>query len=278
VQKHLVTVEWNGAMTSDRHRPMPGFEAATYGDRFADVYDDWYGDLTDTDACVSTVSDLARDAADDGPPSVLELGVGTGRLAVPLAAGGIEVTGVDASEAMLAAMAAKPDGGAVRAVLGDMTDPPVDVGASAGGSGFHAVLVAYNTLFNLVDEGQQQRCLARARTLLAPGGVVVIEAFVPSPDAASGDSVTTRQVTADRVVLSVSRTDAAGRLALGQYVDISEQGIRLRPWQVRWATPDELDTMANGAGLELRERWSDWHRTPFAADAPSHVSVYVARP
>ncbi len=254
---------------------MAGYQPTTYGDRFADVYDDWYGDLTDTEACVATVADLARAAAGDGQPRVLELGVGTGRLAIPLAAEGIEVTGVDASAAMLEAMAAKPGGGAVRAVLGDMVDPPLDSpqgGSTAGG--FHVVLVAYNTLFNLVDDGQQERCLARAGTLLAPGGAVVVEAFVPSPDAASGDSVTTRQVTPDRVVLSVSRTDADGRLAMGQYVDISEQGIRLRPWQIRWATPAELDPTARAAGLDLAERWSDWDRKPFTDDAATHVSVY----
>lgn len=266
-------------MTSASGRPMSGYEPATYGDRFADVYDDWYGDVTDTDACVATVSELARSVAGDTRPRVLELGVGTGRLAVPLAASGLDVTGVDASAAMLAALAAKPGGGAVRAVLGDMTDPPVDhPDVRPADDGFHVVLVAYNTLFNLVGDGQQERCLSRAGALLAPGGAMVIEAFVPAPDAASGDSVTTRQVTADRVVLSVSRTDADGRLAMGQYVDISEQGIRLRPWQVRWATPQELDATALAAGLELVERWSDWDRTPFTDEAPAHVSVYRVTP
>ncbi len=266
-------------MTSSDRRPMPGFDAATYGDRFAEVYDDWYHDVTDTDACVGTVADLARTSTTDRRPRVLELGVGTGRLALPLATAGISVIGVDASAAMLDAMAAKPGGDEVVAVLGDMTDPPFEQLADGDGEppSFDVVLVAYNTLFNLVEDGQQARCLSRAASVLAPGGVVVVEAFVPEADVSSGDSVTTRQVTAERVVLSVSRTDAPGQIAMGQYVEISEQGIRLRPWQIRWQTPDDLDEMAEAAGLELQERWSDWTRAPFDDTTTTHISIYHRR-
>ena len=269
-------------MTEPHGRPLAGFDAATYGDRFADVYDDWYADITDTAACVATVADLAREAAagrgpgaasGDDRPRVLELGVGTGRLAIPLAGAGVQVTGLDASSAMLAALATKPGGDAVRVVLGDMVDPSTG-DPSLADERFHLVLVAYNTLFNLVDDGAQQRCLERAASLLVPGGCVVVEAFVPDPGATSGDSVTTRQVTADRVVLSVSRTDASAKLVVGQYVDITGAGVQLRPWQVRWSAPDHLDTVARAAGLTLDHRWADWDRTPFTPDAPSHVSVY----
>ena len=277
------------AMTDPQGRPLAGFEPATYGDRFADVYDDWYPEVTDTAACAATVADLARTAAsradvggvgggEDGGaggdrPRVLELGVGTGRLAIPLTEAGVEVTGVDASPAMLAALAAKPGGAAVRPVLADMAALPTDHPELADGT-FHAVLIAYNTLFNLVDDGTQQRCLERAAALVRPAGSVVVEAFVPDPGATSGDSVTARQVTADRVVLSVSRTDAASHLVVGQYVDITGAGVTLRPWQVRWTTPDGLDALAATAGLALRHRWADWHRAPFTADAAAHVSVY----
>ena len=212
-------------------------------------------------------------ASGDDRPRVLELGVGTGRLAIPLAGAGVQVTGLDASSAMLAALATKPGGDAVRVVLGDMVDPSTG-DPSLADERFHLVLVAYNTLFNLVDDGAQQRCLERAASLLGPGGCVVVEAFVPDPGATSGDSVTTRQVTADRVVLSVSRTDASAKLVVGQYVDITGAGVQLRPWQVRWSAPDHLDTVARAAGLTLDHRWADWDRTPFTPDAPSHVSVY----
>ena len=242
---------------------MDGYDETTYGERFADVYDDWYGDLTDTDACVATVADLAAGGA------VLELGVGTGRLAVPLAARGLAVTGVDASPTMLDALAAKPGGDRVRAVLGDMADPPT------GDDRYAVVLVAYNTLFNLVDDGAQARCLRAAAARLTTGGCVVIEAFVPDDDAGAADVVAPKQVTADRVVLSVSRSDPARQEVLGQYVELTEAGgVRLRPWHLRWATVDQLDAMAAAAHLRPTSRWRDWHRTAFADDAGAHITVY----
>jgi SAM-dependent methyltransferase len=241
---------------------VDGYDAATYGDRFADVYDDWYGHLTDTDACVTTIAHLADGGA------VLELGVGTGRLAVPLAERGLAVTGVDASAAMLDRLAAKPSGHLVTAVLGDMADPPL------GDARFAVVFVAYNTLFNLVGDGDQQRCLTAATRALEPGGHLVVEAFVPEPAAHGGDVVAPRRVTADRVVLSVSRADPGRQEVQGQYVDITEAGIRLRPWHVRWSTPDQLDAMAAAAGLELVDRSGGWDRTPFDADSALHVSTY----
>lgn len=241
---------------------MEGYDASTYGDRFADVYDDWYGSITDTAACVDTVAELAGDG------DVLELGVGTGRLAIPLTERGLRVVGVDSSAAMLDALATKPGGHRVTDILGNMTDPPV------GDDRFAVVLVAYNTLFNLVGPGDQERCLAAAARVLAPGGCVVVEAFVPDPDADAGDAVTPRQVTADKVVLSVSRSNPGSREVLGQYVDITEAGIRLRPWHIRWATPVQLDEMAAAAGLARVERWAGWDRAPFGDDAATHVSVY----
>ncbi len=256
------------AMATPHGRPLSGFDATTYGDRFADVYDDWYAEVTDTDGCVTTVTDLARAVAGDRQPRVLELGVGTGRLAIPLAAAGLAVTGVDASPAMLRSLAAKPGGSQVTGVLGDMVDPPLSE------EPFDLVLVAYNTLFNLVDDGAQQQCLTAAARHLGPDGVVVVEAFVPDPDATSTDSVTVREVTADRVVLSVSRTDAGSRLAVGQYVDIGEDGIKLRPWQIRWSSPDELDELAGAAGLERRHRWAGWAGEPFEPTSSTHVTVY----
>lgn len=261
---------------------MEGYDAATYGDRFVDVYDDWYGSITDTEACVDALDAQARALAAArgtaaGPARILELGVGTGRLAIPLARRGHQVTGLDASAAMLAALVAKPGGDRVTAVLGDMTDPaaglagPADDGTEAG---FELAFVAYNTLFNLVGDGDQGRCLAATAALLAPHGRLVVEAFVPDPDAATGDAVTPRRVTADRVVLSVSRNEPGTQEVLGQYVDITEAGIKLRPWHIRWATTDQLDALARSAGLTLDHRSADWNGAPFGPDAAAHVSTY----
>ena len=241
---------------------MEGYDETTYGDRFVDVYDDWYGDLTDTDACVATVAELS------GCGPVLQLGVGTGRLALPLAARGVPVTGLDSSQPMLDALAAKPGAAAVTTLLGDMTDPPT------GDDRFAMVLVAYNTLFNLVDDGAQQRCLAAAAARLAPGGCVVVEAFVPADDADPTDVVAPKQVTAEKVVLSVSRSDPGRQEVVGQYVDITEEGVKLRPWHLRWSTPAQLDEMAAAVGLTPSHRWAGWDQSAFGPDSPTHVTVY----
>jgi SAM-dependent methyltransferase len=245
---------------------VEGYDASTYGERFADVYDDWYADLGDVDACVKALVELA------GGGPVLELGVGTGRLAIPLAEAGIEVTGIDASPAMLQRLGDKPGGERVETILGDMADPAL------GERRFAAAFVAYNTFFNLVDVEDQRRCLRAVADHLEPGGRVAIEAFVPDHDAlGSGSRVEARTVTADKVVLSVSRSDPDAQELSGQYVDITEAGIRLRPWRLRWATPDQLDALAADAGLALVERWAGWDRSPFGPDDDAHVSVYARR-
>jgi ubiquinone/menaquinone biosynthesis C-methylase UbiE len=250
---------------------VDGYDETTYGERFAAVYDEWYGGITDAAACAALVSELADLAHDAGGGPVLELGVGTGRLAIPIAELGLEVVGIDASPAMLDQLREKRGGASVEAVLGDMADPPV------GDRRFAVVLVAYNTLFNLIEVEAQRRCLARAAERLLPGGSVVVEAFVPA-ETEPAQAVSPRTITADRVVLSVSRSDPARQEALGQYVEITEAGISLRPWHIRWSTPEQLDALAAEAGLVLADRWADWQRTPFHADAPSHVSRYVVAP
>lgn len=243
---------------------MEGYDGATYGDRMADVYDDWYGEITDTAACVERLRQLAG----EGP--VLELGVGTGRLAIPLAATGLPVTGVDSSAAMLRRLAAKPGGGSVETIVGDMADPPF------GDRTFALVFVAYNTLFNLTAPGAQHACFCAIAERLIGGGRFVVEAFVPGSDhAAPTDVVVPREVGADRVVLSVTRSRPDEQVLLGQYIDITESGIRLRPWHIRYAWPSELDAMANDAGLRLESRWAGWRDEPFDDDSQTHVSVYV---
>jgi SAM-dependent methyltransferase len=247
---------------------VDGYEPSTYGQRFADVYDDWYGDITDGAACVERLAALVEEA---GGGAVLELGVGTGRLALPLAERGIEVHGIDASAAMLDRLRDKPGGGAVHLTEGDMADlalvdPPP----------FVVVLAAFNTFFNLGSRDGQERCLARIATLLAPHGTFVLEGFVPVPPDGGGpqSAVTPRRITTDEVQLTVSQHDPAAQTITGQHVHITEGGIRLRPWHLRYAPPAELDEMADQAGLALAWRHADWEGRPFGADATVHVSAY----
>jgi SAM-dependent methyltransferase len=250
---------------------MEGYDAATYGDRFADVYDDWYDDPPATEATVAALVERARTAAAGteraGRPAVLELGVGTGRLALPLAAAGLAVTGVDASTAMLDRLAAKPAGGSVTAVVGDMAGPLPD-------GPFDLVLVARNTFFNLTTETAQAACLTEVARVLAPGGRLVVEAFVPTDDEGPTSSVEVRRITADRVLLFVDRHDPGAGEAWSSFVDISADGIRLRPCHVRYLRPAALDALAGTCGLVLDDRTEDWSGANFDDASPHHVSTY----
>jgi SAM-dependent methyltransferase len=245
---------------------MEGYDASTYGDSFADVYDDWYHGISDVDLAVVELLDLAA----GGP--VLELGVGTGRLAVPLAeaglATGVVVVGIDASAAMLARLAWRDPGTLVTTIHGDIRHDLPD-------GPFGLVFAAYNTLFNLTDEQAQTRCFVDVADRLRPGGRFVIEAFVPDDPPRRGDSVTVRSLAADRVVLSVSVDDPDHQSAAGQFVELTEAGgVRLRPWSIRYSTPAQLDEYARAAGLALEQRWASFGRTPFDDDSARHVSVY----
>lgn len=242
---------------------VSGFGPTTYGEAFADVYDEWYERVSDVEATVERVAALA------GAGAVLELGVGTGRLALPLAGRGVDVWGLDASPSMLARLRAKAGGAALHVVRADMAAP-----ALRPGPRFAVVFCAYNTFFNLDTEARQAACLRGAAELLAEGGRVVIEAFVPAEGEHRPDGVTVRSIEADRVVLSVSQRDPTAQVALGQFVELRADGIRLRPWRIRYLHPGQLDELARAAGLALEARWSDWDGTPFTDASEQHVSTY----
>ncbi|HWL41435.1 MAG TPA: class I SAM-dependent methyltransferase [Ilumatobacter sp.] len=250
---------------------MDGYDEGSYGAAFADVYDEWYQGISDIDATIATLLGLARPGA-----AVLELAVGTGRLAVPLAeagaATGITVTGIDASPEMLARLATRDPGNLVATVLGDMV-------ADLPPGPFELAFVAYNSLFNLTGEGQQAACFAAVAERLTPGGRFVVEAFVPDVPFRDGDDIAVRTLSADRLVLSVTRNDAAAQSAIGQFVELAGRpgepaAVTLRPWAIRYRTPAQLDADATAAGLVLDARWEDFTRAEFTPESPRHVSVY----
>ncbi|MFK8024518.1 MAG: class I SAM-dependent methyltransferase [Ilumatobacter sp.] len=245
---------------------MHGYDSTSYGDGFADVYDEWYADVTDVPATI----ELVRSVAGAGG-RVLELGVGTGRLALPMAEAGLVVTGVDTSAAMLERLADDPRSSDVTAIQGDMVD-----GLPEGP--FDVCLVAYNTLFNLLDADAQRRCFSEVAHRLGPGGAFVVEAIVPDRTTPAGREVGVRSMTTDRVVLSVSDHRPDEQRTSGQFVELTEAGgVRLRPWAIRWAEPAELDAMAAAAGLQLERRLADMAGAPFDDHSVQHVSVYRAR-
>ncbi len=242
---------------------MKDYDAATYGDRIADVYDEWTArEGIETDAAVGVLAELA------GAGPVLELAVGTGRIALPLAERGLEVHGIDASQTMVDRLRAKPGGDRVRVTMGDFADVPVE-------GSFSLVFVVFNTLFALPSQEDQVRCFENVAPRLAGGGAFLVEAFVPDPTRFErGQRTSTIDVDVDQVFLEASRHDSVNQRTKSQQVVISEAGIKLYPVQVRYAWPAELDLMARLAGLRLRERWGGWRREPFTAASTQHVSIY----
>ncbi len=239
-----------------------GYTQATYGDRIADLYDRWAGGVFATADCVDRIAELA------GAGRVLELGIGTGRVAVPLAQRGREVVGIDASGAMLEQLRGKYDGPLITTVLGDFAD--VDVEGE-----FSLILVAADTLFMLVSQDEQVRCFANAAARLAPDGVFVVEAFVPGATRyLQGHDTAVRSVTADSVLVGMATHDPVAQRLDAQQVLLGADGIRMIPGVLRYAWPAELDLMARLAGLRLRDRWSDWRGGRFTATSARHISVY----
>ncbi len=242
---------------------MDGYQPETYGDRIADVYDAMTAALPDPADCVDRLAELA------GPEPALELGVGTGRIALPLAAKGVEVHGIDASAAMVERLRAKPGGDAVAVTLGDFTDVPVE-------GRYPLVYVVFNTFFALLSQDDQVRCFAAVADHLAPGGGFVLELFVPDPTLhAGGQSVRTRHLGLDLVRLDTALHDPVAQRVDFQNVLLGGDGIRLLPGSVRYAWPSELDLMARLAGLRLRERWGGWRREPYTGSTSGlYVAVY----
>ncbi len=242
---------------------MEGYGPATYGDRIAEVYDAFYEDTLDTDRAVEALAGLAS----GGP--VLELAIGTGRLALPLAEHGLVVHGIDASEQMVARLRAKRGGEAIPVTIGDFADVPVE-------DSYRLIFIAFNTLFALLTQEDQLRCFANVAKHLSDDGVFAVEAFFP--DLARFDRHQRTQTTwvdAGRVLLDASRHSPVEQRVDSQHVVITEAGTKLYPVSLRYAFPSELDLMARLAGLELRERWGSWRRDPFTAESGRHVSVYA---
>jgi SAM-dependent methyltransferase len=241
---------------------MAGFgDPPFYGDRWADVYDERHGRL-DPAAAVEFLGGLAGDGR------VLELAIGTGRVALPLAGRGVAVEGVDASEAMVARLRAKPGGDSLPVVIGDMAEVPVS-------GPFQLVYLIFNTLFGLLTQARQAECFRNVARVLGPAGVFVIECFVPDLGRFDrGQRVQAMAVTEDSATIEVSRHDAVLQRVTTQIVTLDGQGMRLRPVALRYSWPGELDLMAEAAGLRLRERYGDWDRRPFDSLSAKHISVY----
>ncbi|MFJ2580780.1 class I SAM-dependent DNA methyltransferase [Kitasatospora aureofaciens] len=232
----------------------------SYTTDFADDYDRWFAKPGTTAATVEALAALAG----DGP--VLELGIGTGRLALPLRARGIDVHGVDAAEAMVRRLRAKPGGAQIPVTTGDFAEVPVQ-------GTFTLIYAAGGTFFELPDQSSQARCFASVAAHLAPGGVFVLDAHVPEALAVgTGPEVVLEGD--DHLVLCHRRLDPSTQRYRSHYVIHQDGGTRHLDVEFRYAGHGELDLMAEQAGLRVKERWGDWAGAPFTRDSAYHVSVY----
>jgi len=236
------------------------YNEATYGDRIAEIYDEWYPEAP------AEMIDVLKDLAGSGP--VLELGIGTGRIALPLLSRGVDIHGIDASESMVAKLKAKPGGERIPVSVGNFAELDV-VGT------YSLVFVVFNTFFTLASQEEQVACFENVARRLQPGGLFVIEAFVPDLTRFSHDQVTeVRRIGAREVMLEASLHDKLNQRTLSHHVVITEAGVKLFPIQIRYAWPAEMDLMAMLAGMRLRERWSNWRREPMTAASATHTSIY----
>jgi SAM-dependent methyltransferase len=246
---------------------VDGYEKATYGERWAGVYDGWVH--YSIDGCIDRLTEFS------GAGPVLELGSGTGRVTIPLARQGIELHAIEASQAMIDVFNNKEGASLVKVIHGDMAEVDVDVD-------FSLVYCVGSTLWCLPTQMDQARCVANAARHLTPGGRLVISAWVPDrPDPARwryGQRFETVDVGLDYIILEGGRRDDTTQLIELQSIVLRNGSYELYPKQLRYLWPSELDLMAQMAGLSLESRWGGWLRQTFTGDSPMHVSTYVRPP
>jgi SAM-dependent methyltransferase len=243
----------------ENYRPAMSFDEDT-----ARVYDDVQ--RGDEMAAVAFLEQLAR-----GGPA-LELAIGTGRIALPLAARGIRMAGIDFSPPMVARLRAKPGGDQIAVTMGNFADVSVP-------GRYRLIYIVFNTLYNLLTQDEQVRCFENAAAHLTDDGSFVVEGTVPADlyRLRNNQYVDLEAVAVDTVRLDVAQHDPVKQLLVETHVTLSGAGLRLNPIVTRYVWPAELDLMARIAGLSLAERWGGWGREPFTATSGNCVSVYERR-
>ncbi len=237
------------------------FKPDTFGILNVEDYDETQDPGT-TEEAVALISEIA------GEGRILELAIGTGRVALPLAAKGHRVEGIEGSPEMVDKMREKPGGADIPVVIGDMADVAVE-------GVFDHVFLIFNTLFNLPDQEAQIRCFRNVADRLAPGGSFLIEAYVPDLSGFHDNQrVGVRKLDMENVWLEAVKHDPVQQRFEFQRVRITADGMKLVPFPSRYAYPPELDLMARLAGLTLDNRWGGWKKEAFTCTSAMHVSVY----
>jgi SAM-dependent methyltransferase len=234
-----------------------------FGEHVAARYDESAADMFEPDA-VGPVVDFLAELAGDG--AALELGIGTGRIALPLAERGVRVHGIDLSEAMVERLRAKPGGESVDVTIGDFATTTV-----AGT--FSLAYLVFNTIMNLTTQDEQVACFQNVAAHLEPGGCFVIEVGVPElRRLPPGETVHAFEVSPTK--LGFDEFDVAAQGLISHHYRITDEGLEVLSVPFRYVWPSELDLMARIAGMTLRERHAGWKREPFTSESRKHVSVW----
>lgn len=235
--------------------------ASSFGPDVAAHYDDH--PRGDEEAAVAFLLQLAEGRR------TLEFAIGTGRIAIPLAARGIQVDGIELSSHMVERLRAKPGGEQINVTIGDMS-------VTTTGHRYGLVYLVFNTIFNLLTADDQIRCFENAAQHLTDDGYFVVEAALPhtwiAPD--KSDYVHAEHVGINAIVLDVARYDPVTQLLEENHVRLTANGITMNPIVCRLITPGEMDLMARIAGLRLVERFANWQRSAFDIHSSAHISVY----
>ncbi len=237
-----------------------------FDERVAATYDD---DAVMFDAAVvdPAVDLLARLA---GAGRALELGIGTGRIALPLAARGVSVHGIELSRAMASRLRAKPGGDAIDVTIGDFSTTRVE-------GTFALAYLVFNTIMNLTTQEAQVACFRNVAAHLEPGGCFLIEVGVPNLQRLPPGE--TFQVFAgDDDAWGIDEYDVATQALTSHHLEVVEGRLERVSIPFRYAWPAEYDLMAQLAGMSLRERWGGWRREPFTSESRSHVSIWEKPP
>jgi SAM-dependent methyltransferase len=234
-----------------------------FGERVAARYDELSADMLDP-AVVDPVVDFLAGLAGQG--AALELGIGTGRIALPLARRGIRVHGIDLSDAMVARLRAKPGAEQIAVTIGDFATTRVE-------GRFSVAYLVFNTIGNLTTQDEQVACFQNVADHLDPGGCFVIEVGVPQlRRLPPGETVRAFSLTPTH--LGFDEYDIATQGLISHHYRIEDGRLDASSLPLRYVWPAELDLMARLAGMTLRERWSGWDRQPFTGDSTMHVSVW----
>lgn len=234
----------------------------SYGEVYAPIYDDLFQERDDLSVVATALARFATNG------SALEFGIGTGRIAIPLSQCGVQVVGIDVSQAMLDKLSVKPESKNIRFWIGDCTQDWVE-------GDFSLVYIAFSTLFLVGDQDKQVMCFQNAARHLPMGGTFVVEGFVHDRTRFThNQEVTTTRIGDEGATMRFASLNPFMQEIKMQTIELSANGITMRPNTLHFIYPLQMDLMGRLAGFQLRERWSDWNASPFTSGSTNQIAIY----